>query len=190
MPDDPYQLLGVSPDVSAVELKRAYERRIGEAARLDAFKLAQEIDRAYTLLRDPRRRALFDRHGLDQLPARDHPLARWAPPKPVPFRTWSPAPTPSGPSRRHVAAARTSTVHPCVRAGLIGLAITATIAAVPFVAHHLRATTGTEPQYRSTQIRVVCERGHNDAGYSYLTTSGSAVACSNGAAPLVETVSP
>lgn len=190
MADDPYQLLGVSSDVSATDLKRAYERRIGEAARLDAFKLAQDIDRAYTLLRDPRRRALFDRHGLDQLPARDHPLARWQPPKAVPFRTWTPAPAAAGPVRRNVATSRTSTVHPCVRAALIGLAITATIAVVPLVSHYLRATTGSGQQVRSTQIRVVCELGPNQAGYSYLTTSGSAVGCSNGAAPLVETVTP
>jgi curved DNA-binding protein CbpA len=186
--DDPYSLLGIDTDASDSELKLAYERRIAEAARLDALKLMAEIDRAYTVLRDPRRRALFDRHGLWELPRREHPMHRWSPPAAVPFRAWSP--TVTAPVTRGAQPVPGTARQRCVRAGLIGLTISAGIALVPLAAHHLRSATGSGPGSSSTQIRVVCQPGPNLPGYSYVTVSGSSVGCSNGATPTVQDVEP
>jgi hypothetical protein len=177
--DDPYLLLGVERDASETDLKWAYERRISEAARLDAFKLMADIDRAYTVLRDTRRRALYDRHGVQPLPRREHPMQRWSPPPAVPFRSWEPPAQlvkPSTARRRQ----------PCVRGALIGLSISAALALVPFVSHHLRSAVDNSPPASSNQIRVVCTSGPGVPGYSYVTTSGSSVGCSNGATPEVE----
>jgi len=66
---DLYELLGVSPDASDEEIKRAYRRRAreyhpdangGDPAREAKFK---EISFAYEVLRDPERRARYDRYG-------------------------------------------------------------------------------------------------------------------------------
>lgn len=83
--DDPYRILGVGRDATDVEIRRAYERRLSEAADAGALRAAQSVDAAYSVLRDPQRRALFDRNGLvvdlPRLPSRASA---------VPFRSWSP----------------------------------------------------------------------------------------------------
>jgi curved DNA-binding protein CbpA len=70
MPGDagssPYELLGVTPDASQLELARAYRRRARElhpdvAAGADDESFTA-VTRAYRLVRDPARRAAYDAH--------------------------------------------------------------------------------------------------------------------------------
>ena len=70
MPDDYYQILGVSRDCSADELKRAYRRLARrhhpdvcrEDGAEDRFK---EISQAYAVLSDPQKRERYDVYGDD-----------------------------------------------------------------------------------------------------------------------------
>lgn len=68
---DLYEILGVPRDASQDEIKRAYRRRARElhpdaGGDEDAFK---DITRAYEVLSDPDRRAVYDRYGEEGLRA-------------------------------------------------------------------------------------------------------------------------
>lgn len=87
---DPYEVLGVSRDAAAAEIKRAYraaavrhhpDRNNGDPEAEARFK---EVGEAHDVLSDEEKRALFDRYGVDGL--------RW--------KEAAPAPRPS--SRRKV----------------------------------------------------------------------------------------
>lgn len=67
---DLYRVLGVSPDASEEDIKRAYRRRAREShpdagGDEEDFK---EVQHAYQVLSDPRRRARYDRFGDDGTP--------------------------------------------------------------------------------------------------------------------------
>lgn len=71
MQRDPYEVLGVSRDASAEEIKRAYrrlahryhpDRNPGDRESEERFK---EVKAAYELLSDPERRSRYDRFGVD-----------------------------------------------------------------------------------------------------------------------------
>lgn len=62
--EDPYELLGIARDATADQIRRAYEAKLNGAAAANALHRAQRIDAAYSILRDPHRRELFDREGI------------------------------------------------------------------------------------------------------------------------------
>jgi len=87
---DPYVELGVERGASDTEIKRAYERAITKAARDGLLETAKRIDASYEVLRNPSRRALFDRAGVvHDLPRLD-PASSYYAPAAVPWRAWSP----------------------------------------------------------------------------------------------------
>ena len=73
MKSDYYEVLGVSRDVDAAELKRAYRKRAAQfhpdknpddPTAEEKFK---EVSEAYQVLQDPQKRELYDRFGHDGL---------------------------------------------------------------------------------------------------------------------------
>jgi len=71
--DDPYQILGVSRDASASEIKRAYRQLALEyhpdhnPGDEEAARTFRRVSWAYELLSDPRKRRRYDRGGLGGL---------------------------------------------------------------------------------------------------------------------------
>lgn len=68
---NPYIILGVSPDASDEEIKKAYQRKARiahpdrEGGNTEAF---QELNAAYSILSNPKRRALYDESGSTEKP--------------------------------------------------------------------------------------------------------------------------
>ncbi|HZQ32189.1 MAG TPA: DnaJ domain-containing protein [Mycobacterium sp.] len=87
---DPYSVLGVSHSATNAEITHAYRRRLrehhpdlrGDHPTADADERLRQIVDAYALLRDPRRRAAYDRghpyrrnSGAVQIPVTHHHYA-------------------------------------------------------------------------------------------------------------------
>ena len=172
MDQDPYALLGVSRDVDQRGLQLAYEGKLTQARRFGALRQAQDYDRAYEVLRDDGRRALYDRHGVSSPLSRVHPLERYVAPQAVPFRSWSP------PAERHTA--RRSPGGTGARRAAIGLLAVVGACFGTYAWAQLAApeAAGPAPQ---TLIRVVCAATPAGAAYGYLAPEGSQVGCTNGA---------
>ncbi|MBV9292118.1 MAG: matrixin family metalloprotease [Frankiales bacterium] len=64
MPSDPYFVLGLRSDASDEQIKAAWEQRVTAAMQGNNLRLAQTIDAAYEVLRDPVRRRNYDRTGI------------------------------------------------------------------------------------------------------------------------------
>lgn len=93
-------MLGVPRDAGTDDLRWAYERELAAAARHGALRRAQEVDRAWSVLRDAGSRARYDRDGqVNRLP-RLSPDERFVASRSVPFRAWSPAEGPPAPAYR------------------------------------------------------------------------------------------
>jgi curved DNA-binding protein CbpA len=88
---DPYELLGVPRDATDERIRAAYELEVNRATREGAFRYAAELATAYETISNPRRRALYERHGLTAIQER-------SPGSVPPPRSWRAAP--SGPSRQ------------------------------------------------------------------------------------------
>jgi molecular chaperone DnaJ len=73
LPADYYELLGVSPDASDEQIKRAYRKLARElhpdstGGDAEAEARFKEVSKAYEVLRDPERRARYDRFGPEQM---------------------------------------------------------------------------------------------------------------------------
>ena len=73
---DPYQVIGVSPDASEAEIKKAFRRLARElhpdVNRHDpeAEEKFKEAAEAYEILSDSERRATYDRYGFEGLDSR------------------------------------------------------------------------------------------------------------------------
>lgn len=174
MTQDLYALLGVAR-VDAHGLRWAYERKLAEAARFGALRQAQELDSAYEVLRDANRRALYDRHGISTALPRQHPLERYAAPRAVPFRAWSPV--------QDVAVFRP-------RAGACGSSTGRRVAVLMLVLAGMSWATWGWAQLRSDdsvgttsrdQIQIICDATPTASGYTYIVAKGSPVDCTNGA---------
>lgn len=172
--EDRYDLLGVPPTVGAPELRRAYETKLGEASRHGALKRAQALDRAYALLRDDRRRALYDRHGIEEPMPRMHPMQRYAPPTATPFRQWSPTVHASDGNRPPCPDPKTGR-----RVALACLAITL-VSWGSYAWTQARGDQTGRPTV-SQQIEVVCDATPSGARYVYLSLQGAPISCGNGA---------
>ena len=185
MAGDPFVVLGVSRDASAGDIKWAYERRLSEAARLGATKLAQELNAAYEVLRDPRRRALFERHGIAEPLPRLEPAARFAPPPPpVAWRSWSPAE--SRQTLPPICARRRTPVRTLIVVGLLGTLASFGIGSV--VHDHVSwfsrpHTTYVVPPSTAGHWLVICQSKEFGSGYSFVAPSGTRVSCSSGKPP-------
>lgn len=178
MHEDPYALLDVPRTVGAAELRRAYETKLSEASRHGALKRAQALDRAYSLLRDDRKRALYDRHGVEEPLPRLHPMQRYAPPASMPFRQWSPSDlTPS----RATSATACQDSRAGRRVALACLAVTV-LSWGSYTFSQWRTTQVDVQPAVSQQIEVVCDATPAGASYVYRSPEGAPVTCSNGAA--------
>lgn len=173
-------MLGVDATADNAALKWAYERKLAEAARTGALRRAQELDAAYEVLRSDSRRALYDRHGVSQALPRLHPLERWAPVRPVPFRSWTPAEctAPRQPRRDSRQCRQTSTTGRWVAAVMLGLM------ALSWGAWAVRETTTERPPEAGQPTRMIevrCDGTATGPAYSYLTVEGATLECTNGA---------
>ncbi len=171
---NPYEILGVPQQASADDITAAYRRELTTAARLGALKTAQEVDRAYTLLRDPGRRSLYDRHRVSHELTREHPLQRYAPPRAVPFRTWSPAADDHAAGRPPSWPPPASTARTVVVLALVSLLVSAG----GWLAQGLRSRDST-----TSWVRSDCPATASTAAYSFTTPAGTPVRCTDGSTP-------
>lgn len=199
---DPYAVLGVSSAATPDEIRWAYERRLAEASRSGAVRAASDVDAAYAVLSNPRRRALYDRHGIaDPLPDR-HPLAS-VPASREPFRAWSP----SDVSRPVAPRGCPGRERNAVRVGVAMVALALVVTGSGYLYHHLRrpapagapAALAPAPNIRPTylvpiaptgQELVSCEATPAGPGYRFIAHSGDGISCTNGATPIFQPYSP
>ena len=161
---DPYAVLGVPPTASLQELRLAYEQQLATAHRLGALRNAQEADRAWTLLRDDRRRSLYDRHGITTEVSRRHPYVAQ---RPVPFRAWSPAESAVLPS---AATCRSASTRAVVVVGLGGLLLSG--------AGWLSVQqSGQEP---AATVSGECPPVAGMQGYTFTAPLGTRMVCGDG----------
>ena len=80
---DLFALLGAPPSASVAELHRHYEQAVARAQRDGAYRLVEQLSRAYTVLSRPGARAVYDDFGVAVTPERV-PGRSGAP---VPFRS-------------------------------------------------------------------------------------------------------
>jgi curved DNA-binding protein CbpA len=90
MQADHYEVLGVPPEADGAAIRSAYlnlmrahhpDRRPGDPA---SAALARRVNAAYAVLRDPARRAAYDRRRAPVTPPPRAPAAAPAPPPPPP----------------------------------------------------------------------------------------------------------
>lgn len=170
---DLYALLGVSRDASTADIRWAYERAINRAHRDGAIKHAEEISRAYDVLSDPRRRQLYDRHGMTALRERSPGAA----PPPSPWR-----------HAQHtfvsgVGRPRRRWRMPALAIFALGIVAGLLIAVGPWRSHAGTSSPTTVVVTRARQ--VLCQSTAGSPGYIYTAQPGDPVVCRNGAQPRV-----
>jgi hypothetical protein len=182
VPGDLYAVLGVARDANDEELRRAYERELNRAAREGAVRHAHDVDRAWSVLRDPATRHAYDRDGVVRHVRRLPVDQRYIAPAASRFRAWSP-PEPERPSD----ATGPRTCLPAAggddrRWTWIGVAIALAVAAGLGLLQSavLRGQAAGEP---IRTIQVDCPATSTGGASSLIVTEGEAFTCPNGASP-------
>ena len=98
--NNPYGVLGVAREATDDEIRRAYERRLADAAGAVDLARVLRLSAAYDVLRDPTKRRMYDHDGqVSQVP-RLSPDDRYFATRAVPFRQWEAAPVVEVPAAR------------------------------------------------------------------------------------------
>lgn len=174
---DFYELLGVSRDATAADVRWAYERALNRANRDGAHKLMTELSQAYDTLSDQRRRSTYDRHGLP--PLRERSPGAAPPPPPWRIVKESPLPVASYDLPRRCSPARRTWRVPSLAVFCLGLV------AGLVLAMQLTGVISLRAERQPPAQQVVCAATPAGPAYSYRLTAGHAPACTNGAGPQV-----
>lgn len=171
---DFYDLLGVSRNASAADVRWAYERALNRANRDGAHKLMTELSLAYDTLSDPRRRSTYDRHGVPALRERSPGAA----PLPPPWRIVKESPLP-GASYSVVPVGRPLRQRGRWRVPTLAVFCLGVVAGLV-----LALQLADEPDVARMQA-VVCGATPAGAEYRYSAPLGQPPVCTNGAVPHV-----
>ncbi|MCW2680722.1 MAG: DnaJ domain [Frankiales bacterium] len=170
--DDPYVLLDVPRDAGAERIRRAYDLEVQRAHRAGATAHAVALSRAYDILSDPGRRALFDRHGL--APVRERSPGAASPP--TPWRIVRQQPLPRR-QARHRSWRVPATAVFCL--GIVaGLALAVYLQRQPGAAQ-------ADPMAPAPERQVLCEATPAGQGYLFSAPATVTPACTNGAVPRI-----
>jgi hypothetical protein len=187
---DLYALLGVAPNASTAEIKRAYELALNRANRDGAIKHSVDLVQAYETLSDPRRREVYDRHGVT--PIRERSPA--APPPPTPWRIAQRSesvlpkaarPKPAKPKMARPARGGRRWQMPAMVIFGIGVLVGLILAVALRNDGAEQPSQTFVPPIAKHRSLVTCVIRGGGPGYAYVADRGQPITCKNGAIPHV-----